>query len=74
MQYDTMSTTRDGHVGIITIDRPPYHLQDFKLLDDLDKSMTELAQDPVVRVIILTSTGDKFFSGGMIFPICWPIP
>lgn len=68
MQYDTMSTTRDGHVGIITIDRPPYHLQDFKLLDDLDKSMTELAQDPVVRVIILTSTGDKFFSRGYDIP------
>jgi enoyl-CoA hydratase/carnithine racemase len=68
MDYDTMSTKRDGHVGIITINRPPYQVMDFKLLDDLEKSVVELIQDPIVRVIVLTATGDQFFSRGYDIP------
>jgi enoyl-CoA hydratase/carnithine racemase len=64
MSYDTMLVDRDGHIGVISINRPPYHVIDYKFLDDLNKAFSEMAGDPVVRTVILTATGDRFFSRG----------
>jgi enoyl-CoA hydratase/carnithine racemase len=64
MLYDTILTERDGHTGIIKLNRPLYQVIDYKLLDDLNNALSEMAGDTVVRTVILTATGDKFFSRG----------
>lgn len=55
---------RQGHITIITLDRPVKHnALDRHMWDCLDKAVGELRQN-LPRVIILTGAGDKAFCAG----------
>lgn len=59
-----LSIERDGHVAILTIQRPPHNFFDSDLLRDLADTATDLTQDPNdCRSIVLRSEGKNFCAG-----------
>jgi enoyl-CoA hydratase/carnithine racemase len=64
MAYDTLILTREGAVGIITLNRPPVNSFNYAAIDNLGKAMAELENDKSVRSILITGGGDKAFSAG----------
>lgn len=59
-----ISVKRQGHIAIMTLDRPAKHnALDQHMWDCLDKSVTDLGQN-LPRVIVLTGAGDKAFCAG----------
>ncbi|WP_431857620.1 enoyl-CoA hydratase/isomerase family protein [Azospirillum sp.] len=58
-------TTREGHVGIITINRPKtLNALDIPTLLKLEAALGELEADDGVRVIVVTGAGDRAFVAG----------
>lgn len=56
---------RDGHIAILTIDRPDKHnAMTVAMMEQLWAHSRELEQDDSVRVVVLTGAGDKAFSAG----------
>ena len=64
MDYETLLLEKDGPVGLITLNRPPAHPFNYPAMDNLTKAFNELENDPSIRAIILTGSGDKAFSAG----------
>lgn len=64
MAYDTLVLEKDGPVGIITLNRPPAHPLNYPAIENLGLALTDLENDPAIRSIILTGSGDKAFSAG----------
>jgi len=62
---DPILLERDGHVAIVTINRPKVlNALSIATLEALEKVINELAADEEVRVIILTGAGEKAFVAG----------
>lgn len=57
-------TEINGSILEITFDHPPAHAFDQKASRDLDAALTQLNEDPDLRVGIITATGDRIFSAG----------
>ena len=56
---------RDGHLLIVTLDRPDVrNALDRAASDELDRVWTMYESDPELRVAILTGAGDRAFSAG----------
>jgi enoyl-CoA hydratase/carnithine racemase len=64
MVYDTLLLENDGPIGIISLNRPPAHPFNYGAMDNLAKAFTEVENDPSIRSIIITGSGDKAFSAG----------
>lgn len=65
MTTDRILAEVADHIGIITINRPKIlNALDIPTLLDLEATFARLEADAVVRVIILTGTGDKAFVVG----------
>ncbi len=60
----SVSLSREGAVGVITLDRPPANSYDRGFLDELDAAIDEARFDSGVRSILLRSASEKFFSAG----------
>lgn len=59
-----ISLKRQGHIAIMTLDRPAKHnALDQHMWDCLDQSVADLGQN-LPRVIVLTGAGDKAFCAG----------
>jgi enoyl-CoA hydratase/carnithine racemase len=56
--------TRDGHVAIVTLDHPPAHTWTVDSLRALETLVHELDADRGVYSLVLTGSGEKFFSAG----------
>ncbi len=54
-----------GHIGIITINRPPANAWSFAAMEAFEKILDEVENTASVRVVILTGAGEKCFSAGM---------
>ncbi|MGZ4819005.1 MAG: enoyl-CoA hydratase/isomerase family protein [Terriglobales bacterium] len=54
----------DGGVGIITLDDPPANTYTYEMNRQLDDAILKARMDNDVYVIVLTGSGDKFFSAG----------
>jgi enoyl-CoA hydratase/3-hydroxyacyl-CoA dehydrogenase len=52
-----------GNVARVTINRPRLNLLNAEVLDGLDSTITELWNDPDVRVVIVTGEGPVFSAG-----------
>lgn len=64
MSYDHLIFERDGHVGIITFNRPEARNSlNVPLLTELLQVMDEIERDETMKVIIVTG-GEKYFSAG----------
>jgi len=64
MEYDTVSVKREGHIGVITLDRPE-QLNTFtlQLAHDLNGALRKLDEDPEIRVVIIGGSGQAFCAG-----------
>lgn len=54
----------NGPILEITLDHPPAHAIDQQASRDLDQALTQLNEDPALRVAIVTATGERIFSAG----------
>lgn len=63
--YQTLLLTYDGPVATITIHRPKVlNALNKQVFNDLEDVLALLAQDPSVRVLLLTGAGEKAFAAG----------
>src|SRR5687768_13988413 len=65
MTYDRITYQVDGHVAIITFNRPPVNALTHKDLDVLIDYLTGADKDDNIRAIVITGSGDKYFSAGV---------
>ena len=54
----------DGAILVITLDRPPANAIDGAMSAGLDAGFTRFAEDPALRVCVVTGAGERFFSAG----------
>jgi enoyl-CoA hydratase len=59
-----ISTERDGHVAVVTIDNPPMNALSAALLDELEGEIDVLDADDDVRAIVLRGGGERAFVAG----------
>lgn len=55
---------REGYVGIISLNRPPANSYDLQFVDDLGNAVAEVERDPTIKVVIVRSSLERFFSAG----------
>ncbi|MEM7348430.1 MAG: enoyl-CoA hydratase/isomerase family protein [Chloroflexota bacterium] len=56
--------TKEGPLGIITLDRPPANSYELKFMQDLGKAVDAVAADDEIKVALIVSDSEKFFCGG----------
>src|SRR6188508_3025994 len=61
---DFVSTERDGHVAVVTIDHPPVNALSASLLEELEAEVDQLDHDGDVRAIVLVGAGERAFVAG----------
>ena len=63
-EYQSILTEVDGYVGILTLNKPQRHNAfDEQLIAEMTAGLRELAADPRVRAVVLSSTGKSFCAG-----------
>ena len=64
MDYQTISLTQEGAIGILTLNRPEaMNALNDELIGELNQAIDKIAQDDKIRVLIVTG-GDKVFAAG----------
>lgn len=58
-----LSMARDG-VALLTIDNQPMNLISLEITQELNRVLSDLAEDPAVRVLVLTGAGTRAFCAG----------
>ncbi|SHI41366.1 short-chain-enoyl-CoA hydratase [Lutispora thermophila] len=67
MEFKYLTLSKDGNVGILTINRPEaLNALNRSVLQELDAALDELANDKDVYVIVLTGEGKAFVAGADI--------
>ncbi len=64
MEYKTIKLSKDGRVGIITLDSPPYNAFSKRTIIEVIRAFEAYEQDDEVRAIMMNSAGDQYFSYG----------
>lgn len=64
MSEPFVSTSREGTVGVITLNRPPANSYDMAFIRDFDSAIDRVAADAVVRAVVVKSALEKHFSAG----------
>jgi len=65
MQSDTVLVEREGSVATVTMNRPDaMNALSDEMLTALPPRLREVANDPEVRCVVLTGTGERAFSAG----------
>ena len=64
MDYECLLVERKDGYAIVTLNRPPANAINAKLMEELDAALAELEQDRNVGCIVLTGSGERFFSAG----------
>ena len=63
--FETLLFEQSGAVVILTLNRPSVlNALNTQLFNDLERAFNGIAQDPSVRVILLTGSGEKAFAAG----------
>ena len=63
MPFDDIEITREGHVAVVEIQRPPNNFFDAGLVGDLATAFEELDEDAACRALVLCSQGKHFCAG-----------
>ena len=66
MAQDEVSTSVDGHVGMVGIHRPPDNYFDVSLVRQLADALDELAARPEVRAAVVFAEGRNFCAGARL--------
>jgi enoyl-CoA hydratase len=61
---EPVKVEKEGPIAILTLQNPPYNVLTSRVLDALAEAAVAMTDDPQVRCIILTGSGDKAFSSG----------
>lgn len=64
MTYENFLVEKSDGVAVLTINRPPANALSMDTLDELEKILNEIENDDAMRVVVLTGTGEKYFSAG----------
>jgi enoyl-CoA hydratase/carnithine racemase len=64
MPGEWVSLWSQGGVGWMELDRPPMNLFDREMFEVLHPALRRLLDDPEVRVVVLASALDRYFSAG----------
>ena len=59
----TVTTTKDGHIAIVTFARPPHNFADLALIEGIGVAFDAADADREVRAIVLRSEGRVFCAG-----------
>jgi enoyl-CoA hydratase/carnithine racemase len=59
-----VSFSSDDGIGVIALDRPPANSYDLSFIEELATAVDQAADDDEVRVVVLRSSLEKFFSAG----------
>lgn len=66
MVYNTLLLTKEGGIGIVTINRPQVlNALNSEVYRELYEMFAEIEHDPEIRVVIITGVGDKAFAAGV---------
>ncbi len=65
MAYENLIYEKRDGIGLVTINRPPANSWSLAAMEDFEKIIDEMENDPDIRVVIITGTGEKCFSAGM---------
>src|SRR4029077_1748538 len=64
MPYETLILTREETFAVITLNRPPANAISEQLMKELNAALSDVENDPAVRSIIITGSGDRIFCAG----------
>jgi enoyl-CoA hydratase len=64
LQLEFLRTTLDDGIATIELNRPPANAHHTPMILDLDRAVTEVRFDERVKVVILSSASERFFSAG----------
>src|SRR3954463_6051908 len=62
---DTIRLQYEHRVATLTIDRPPLNILDIPTIEQLGRTIEELAADPELLVVVLRGAGERAFSAGV---------
>jgi len=64
-QDDVLVETVDGHIGLVTFNRPAkLNALNYDTVRLLDEALTGFEDDPAIRCLVITGAGEKAFSAG----------
>jgi enoyl-CoA hydratase/carnithine racemase len=63
MQYGEVSFEPEGHVAVLTIDRPPHNHVSVQLMRDLADALFDVDEERELRVSVLRAAGKSFCAG-----------
>jgi enoyl-CoA hydratase/carnithine racemase len=64
MSFNHILFGRAGGIATITLNHPPANTLSISVLQELDAAFGEIEKDQTVRAVLLTGSGERFFSGG----------
>jgi enoyl-CoA hydratase len=65
MKFNTLEYKAEGHVGILTLNRPQaMNALNSELMTELESFLEQVRAEPAIRVLILTGSGPKAFVAG----------
>jgi enoyl-CoA hydratase/carnithine racemase len=59
-----VSFSADESVGVVTLDKPPANSYDLEFIEELAASVEAAARDDDVKVVVVRSASERFFSAG----------
>ena len=59
-----VSFSADDGIGQITLDKPPANSYDLEFIEELAEAVREAAADDAVKVVVVRSASERFFSAG----------
>jgi enoyl-CoA hydratase len=64
LEYSSLLLTKEGGIGLVTINRPEVlNAMNIEVFGELHGMFAEIESDPDIRVVILTGTGKAFVAG-----------
>lgn len=65
MSYENIIFEIKENKAYLTIDRPPMNILNIATMEEMNDALKSLADNSAVKVLIITSSGDKAFSAGV---------
>jgi cyclohexa-1,5-dienecarbonyl-CoA hydratase len=65
MNFKNILLEKKDGVAKIIINKPPLNILDIDTLEEMNQALAELRTDDEVKVVVITSAGDKAFSAGV---------
>ncbi len=65
MNYENIIFEIKEKKAVLTIDRPPMNILNIKTMEEMNDALSTLAENKNVKILIITSAGEKAFSAGV---------